>query len=38
MFFDKKANEGVSEEKLKQLGDISVSYHVYAPKIHRRRI
>ena len=34
MFFDDKANQGVFEEKLKQLKGMAVSYHVYASKIH----
>ena len=38
MLFDEKAKQGVSEEKQKQLRDMSVSYHVYASKIHRKRI
>ena len=37
MFFDKKANQGVSEEK-KQLRDMLVSCQVYASKIHGKRI
>ena len=38
MFFDEKANQGVSAEKQKQLRHMSVSYHVYASKIHRKRM
>ena len=37
-FFGEKANQVVSEEKYKQLRDMSVSYHAYASKIHRKRI
>ena len=37
MFFDEKANQGASEEK-KQLTDMSVSYDIYASKMHSRRI
>ena len=29
-FFNKTVNEGVSEEKKKQLRHMSVSYHIYA--------
>ena len=38
MFFDEKVNEGVSEENQKRLRDMSVPYHVYGSKIHKRRI
>ena len=38
MFFDEKANQGVFEEKQKQLKDMTVSYHAYASKTHRKNI
>ena len=38
MFFEKKVNQGVSEEKYRQLKYMSYSYFVYASKIHRKRI
>ena len=38
MFFDKKANQVIFEEKQKQLKGMKISYHVYTSKYKKSRV